>query len=66
MECAGCSSDLDHCHGTVILHEDGSVECTEPDCRDLDEARHTLRITCTEIEGGCACTAAVEEFARAS
>jgi hypothetical protein len=68
MECLSCLGELDHCHGTLILHETGAVDCTEPGCRDLEEVRHTLRISCAEIDGGCLCTATlvVEEFAQAS
>jgi hypothetical protein len=67
MECVSCLAELDHCHGTLILHENGAVDCIEPGCPDLDEARHVLRISCVEVDGGCVCTATfVEEFARAS
>ena len=32
--CAGCEQDLEHCHGTAILHLDGAADCSDdPDCR---------------------------------
>ncbi|HKS47289.1 MAG TPA: hypothetical protein VJT49_19690 [Amycolatopsis sp.] len=66
MDCRSCASGLDHCHGTLVLHESGVVDCTEA-CSDLDQVRHSLRMTCAEIEGGCRCVAEfTEEFARAS
>jgi len=65
MECRSCVDGFDHCHGTLVSHENGEVECTEP-CADFDDARHGLSITCAEIDGGCACLVVVEEFARAS
>ncbi|MGH3521162.1 MAG: hypothetical protein ACRDQ7_28055 [Haloechinothrix sp.] len=67
-ECAKCTSDLDHCHGTLVLHYDGLIECTEPGCRDTADLRHPLVIDCHAVEGGCACTAwsVTEELRRAS
>ncbi|NKQ57017.1 hypothetical protein HFP15_29525 [Amycolatopsis sp. K13G38] len=58
---------LDRCDGTLIQHEDTFVECTDPDCTDLDLVRHRLTISCEEIDGGCACTATleIEEYAQA-
>jgi hypothetical protein len=68
MECLSCIADLDHCHGTLVLHEDEFTECTDPDCHDVDVIRHALVVSCAEIDGGCHCTATlvVEEFAQAS
>jgi len=32
--CAACEADLEHCHGTAIVHFDGSHDCSEdPECR---------------------------------
>jgi hypothetical protein len=66
MECRSCVADLDHCHGTLIMHVDGTADCTDFDCRDTDAVRHALRITCVEIDGGCACVVVAEELAQAS
>ncbi|SFQ30198.1 hypothetical protein SAMN05421810_10610 [Amycolatopsis arida] len=67
MECPRCTGGIDHCHGTLVLHADGFVECTDPACPDADEPRHFLTIDCAEIDGGCACVALPErELLRAS
>ena len=55
MTCVSCRTGLDHCHGTVLVHVDGGVECTEPDCVDAVLLRHTLVIRCDQVEGGCDC-----------
>ncbi|MDT7729369.1 MAG: hypothetical protein QOI21_5945 [Actinomycetota bacterium] len=60
MECASCVADLDHCHGTLVVHPDGVVECTEIACFDVDGERHALTIDCESIMGGCQCTVTVE------
>jgi len=32
--CTECEADLEHCHGTAIVHFDGSHDCSEdPECR---------------------------------
>ena len=65
--CWDCGSDLDHCHGTLVIHGDGTVECTDGACIVLDPARHTLIIPCGRIAGGCACNPPHgEPLARAS
>jgi hypothetical protein len=48
---------IDRCAGTLVVHLDGgySAECTEPECVDLDELRHTLIVDCTALSGGCSC-----------
>lgn len=53
--CMSCSADLDHCHGTLVLHGDHNTECTDFTCVDADFARHTLVVDCVEIVGGCRC-----------
>ena len=53
--CADCLAGLDHCHGTLINHRDGSAECTHQACASPEPLRHALRIDCTEIDGGCGC-----------
>ena len=31
--CSECEHDLEHCHGTAIIHLDASYDCSEdPDC----------------------------------
>lgn len=55
--CAECAAELDHCHGTLIHHPDGAVDCTEQECSALDPARHGLVTDCASIAGGCDCIA---------
>ncbi|WP_442789900.1 hypothetical protein [Nocardia sp. CDC160] len=57
IECALCESALDHCHGTLIVHAAGSVDCTESDCFDTARARHVFVADCADVAGGCACAA---------
>jgi hypothetical protein len=41
------------CHGTLVLHADGAVECEhETDC-DLDELIHPFWVACDELGCGC-------------
>ncbi len=48
---------LDHCHGTLVRHADGVVECTDAGCVATEVVRHTLVIECESVEGGCSCAA---------
>jgi hypothetical protein len=51
--CAGCQEDLEHCHGTAILHLDGAADCSDdPDCR-LTAELHLFVIACAEVECFC-------------
>ncbi|MGW0162754.1 hypothetical protein ACWDUN_25875 [Mycobacterium sp. NPDC003323] len=49
---SGADAELEHCHGTVIVHIGQRPECTEPDCR-TPEAAHTYTIDCFAV--GCEC-----------
>ena len=53
--CRECREDLEHCHGTVILHSLSAAECTE-DC-GTPETVHAHRIDCDAV--GCVCTATI-------
>ena len=53
--CRECLDDLEHCHGTVIVHALSAVECTD-DCA-APEAVHAFVIDCDAI--GCACSVPV-------
>ena len=50
---ACCAADLAHCHGTLVLHADGSVECDHVDVCDADELQHELWVACDELGCGC-------------
>jgi hypothetical protein len=68
MDCVDCTTGLDHCHGTLVVHPGGLVDCTEWGCTDLEPVRHTFAIDCGSLLGGCDCTttAVVEALPRAS
>jgi hypothetical protein len=52
--CFECEQDLEHCHGTVIVHCDGTGDCAEdPGCR-LGVEQHLFEISCGEVECSCA------------
>ncbi len=47
--CAECQQDLEHCHGTAILHVDGAADCADdPDCR-LAAELHLFVLSCAEL-----------------
>jgi hypothetical protein len=51
--CPDCRSGIDHCHGTLVLHSDGTFECTDPGCELGDTLRHAYVIDCSVVLGGC-------------
>jgi hypothetical protein len=67
MDCAACTSGIDHCHGTLVVHPDGGFsECTDAECADLNRVRHVLIIDCQTVQGGCACVEVSAEESSAS
>jgi hypothetical protein len=64
--CAACSADVDHCHGTLVAHGDGTVDCTDATCAGADPLRHALIVDCAAVLGGCCYEPATEDFAQAS
>ncbi|MEU5840894.1 hypothetical protein [Rhodococcus sp. NPDC047139] len=61
MTCSQCNHELDHCHGTLVLHTEASADCTDPGCVDFAIVRHTLVLECAELDGGCSCTVVAQE-----
>jgi hypothetical protein len=55
VTCTDCTAELEHCHGTLIVHADGAVDCTKQDCSDWDPARHSLRLNCADETPDCEC-----------
>ncbi len=49
--CPDCTQ-LDHCHGTLIQHADGTLECTDPDCR-WERGVHDLVVGCRDETMDC-------------
>ena len=61
--CAECRGDLEHCHGTAILHVDGAADCSDdPGCR-LTAELHLFVISCAEVDCCCGDAADVPELA---
>jgi hypothetical protein len=46
---------MDECHGVLVTHQDGSVECLESGCADLAAPRHEWRAGCADVPGLCGC-----------
>ena len=44
---------MDHCHGTLVVHRDRTLECTDPACHLPELLRHDLIIDCMAVLGGC-------------
>jgi hypothetical protein len=60
--CRRCTTDLAHCHGTLVRHEDGSWECTAevPDATGKPPGRcagdvvaHDFVLRCADQCGCC-------------
>lgn len=52
--CRPCVADEHHCHGTLVLHADGTTECEEAVTCEVREDLHEWWIACVEL--GCGCT----------
>jgi hypothetical protein len=44
---------IDNCHGTLVVHSDRSMDCTDPGCTLPELLRHDLIIDCMAVLGGC-------------
>ena len=51
-----CGDELAHCHGVLVVHATGVVECDEAGCT-AEVQLHAWQLSCCEIEGGCRCDA---------
>lgn len=58
--CPECAAELDHCHGTLIIHTEGTAECTDSECTVTLSCRHGLVVDCSSLQPACSCA---EEFA---
>ncbi|MCE7001405.1 hypothetical protein LWC34_00900 [Kibdelosporangium philippinense] len=54
-ECVLCSRGIDHCHGSLVVHSDGTAECTDITCLELGIGTHELVLECAQLTGGCEC-----------
>jgi hypothetical protein len=54
MRCSDCQNELAHCHELLIVHADGSAECTGDDACEVWTEAHLWVMTCAEaIPDGC-------------
>jgi hypothetical protein len=64
--CSDCGLEVDHCHGTLVVHDDRTVDCTEAACELPDLLRHAFIVDCLEVLGDCCLVEESAEFAFAS
>ena len=64
--CSECGLEVDHCHGTLVVHDDNTVDCTEAACELPDLLRHAFIVDCIAVLDGCCLVEASAEFAVAS
>jgi hypothetical protein len=64
--CSDCGRDVDHCHGTLVIHSDRTVECTNAACELGDLLRHVFVIDCAAVLGGCCVSEEAPNLAVAS
>ncbi|HEV7886811.1 MAG TPA: hypothetical protein VGO92_04575 [Acidimicrobiales bacterium] len=46
---------MDECHGLLVTHQDGRVECLDLDCETPDAPRHPWRADCADEPALCDC-----------
>jgi hypothetical protein len=52
-QCPDCREDLEHCHGTAIVHVDGAADCSDdPGCR-RPATLHLFMISCADTDCDC-------------
>jgi len=54
QHCDDCDEGLEHCHATLVLHADETIECDEQARCGAAEHAHRWWVTCVEL--GCGCT----------
>ncbi len=52
--CEACGDGLAHCHGTLVLHADGVLDCDEAVC-GADPSLHEWWVSCIDLETQCGC-----------
>jgi hypothetical protein len=58
--------DVDHCHGTLVVHDDRTVDCTDAACDLPDLLRHAFIVDCSALLGSCCLVEEPADFAVAS
>jgi hypothetical protein len=64
--CPECGLNVDHCHGTLVVHSDRSLDCTDATCELPDLLRHAFVVDCVAVLGGCCADDRPVELAAAS
>jgi len=64
--CSDCGLAVDHCHGTLIVHDDRTVDCTDAACDLPDLLRHGFIVDCIAVRGGCCGSDELIDWAEAS
>lgn len=64
--CPDCGLGADHCHGTLVVHTDRTVECTNAACELADPLRHLFIVDCIDVLGGCCVANETAKLAAAS
>ncbi len=64
--CLECRQHVDHCHGTLVVHGDRTLECTDAGCELPDLLRHVYIIDCASVQGGCCVAEETVDLAVAS
>jgi hypothetical protein len=64
--CSDCGLEVDHCHGTLVVHDDRTLDCTDAACELPDLLRHPLIVECVAVLGGCCGAEEAVDFAIAS
>lgn len=60
--CQPCDAALAHCHGTLVLHADGSMVCDEASTCENTADWHQWWLSCTELQPACGCTGDEQPF----
>lgn len=55
LRCPDCAAGHEHCHGTLVVHPDGAVECVGSVSCDEVAERHPLVVECRELDPRCGC-----------
>ena len=53
MGCTDCHDELEHCHGVLVRHGDGHLECVEEAACTGGGPAHDWAVPCAEV--GCRC-----------
>lgn len=52
--CLFCRRDWEHCHGVLVVHEDGEHECVGEACAGV-HVYHDLATDCIDVSFECRC-----------